>query len=291
MSLSQPRVTFGVHSLTAFKRSDGMPYGEMMRVLQGSTFNLEGEDIELKGGSNNFSWAVEQGDISASLEFSVSEYPNWLFEVFGGKAPNQGSPEASGNASALANKLGSSMVAATGLISTITVAAAADLKFGKYVVRATAADAFKVYALSNVDFGRGTSLDFVDNSLEIASFTGVVGSGSTHTIAALGITFTTGASATAFNSGDTAIFELRPVNTLNRIVKIGGIADVFPEFSAVLYMQKRASGAVLEAEVYKLKASGLSLGAERKAFGQNEYSALASYDAAEDAIFRVREVE
>jgi hypothetical protein len=262
-----------------------------MRVLQGSTFNLEGSDVELFGGSNNFSWAVEQGDINASFEFSVSEYPNWLFEVFGGKAPTVGTAEASGNITTLTNKSGSSMVGAAGLLGTITASTPANLKFGKYVVQATAADAFKVYGLSDVDFGRGAALDFTNDTMELAEFTSVVGSGSTHVVAGLGITFTTGASAAAFVSGDTAIFEIRPVNTFNRSVKIGGISDTFPEFSAVLYLQKRASGAVIQCDVYKLKASGLSIGAERKAFSQNDYTALASYDSQENAVFEFKEVE
>ena len=291
MPLTQPRVTFGVHSFTAYKRADGMPYGPQLRVLQGSTFNLEGNNVELFGGSNRFAWAVEEGDTNASFEFSVSEYPSWLFEVFGGKAPTVGAAETSGNVSAVANKKGASMVAATGLLPTVTVANAVNLKFGKYVVQATAANAFKVYALSDVDFGRGASLDFTNDSMEIAAFTSVVGSGSTHSITGLGITFTTGASPAAFATGDTAVFEIRPVNTLNREVKIGGIADSLPEFSAVLYLQKRATGAVFECEVYRLKGSGISLGAERKAFGQNDYSALASYDSVENAVCKIREVE
>jgi hypothetical protein len=291
MSLSQPRVAFGVHSFTAYKRSNGLPYGPQMRVLNGSTFNLEGSDVELFGGSNNFSWAVEQGDINASFEFSVSEYPNWLFEVFGGKAPTVGTAEVSGNVSAITAKNGSSIVAATGLLSTVTVSTAANLKFGKYAIEATASNAFKVYALSNVDFGRGAALDFTSDTMEIAAFTGVAGSGSTHVIANLGITFTTGASAAAFVSGDTATFEIRPVNTFNRSVKIGGISDVFPEFSAVLYLQKRASGAVIQCDVFKLKASGLTIGAERKTFSQNDYTALASYDSAQNAVFEFKEVE
>jgi len=291
MSLSQPRAIFGVHSFTAYKRTDGMPYGPQLRVLQGSTFNLEGSNIELFGGSNKFSWAIEEGDTNASFEFSVSEYPNWLFEVFGGKAPTVGSAELSGNVSTPVNKQGTTVISAAGLLPTITVATAENLKFGKYVVRAMAADAFKVFVMSDVDFSRGAPLQITNDTMEVGSFTAVAGSGSTHTIAELGLTFTTGASPAAFITGDTATFEVRPVNTFNREVKIGGIADILPEFSAVLYLQKRASGSVFECEVYKLKGSGLSIGAERKAFGQNDYTALASYDSVENGICKIREVE
>src|SRR5690606_36245848 len=135
-----------------------------------------------------------------------------------------------------------------------------------------------------------TALDFTDDTMEVAAFTSVAGSGSTHSITNLGITFTAGASAASLTVGDTATFEIRPVNTFNRVVKIGGIADLLPEFSAVLYLQKRANGAVFEATVYRLKGSGLSLGAERKAFGQNDYSADAFYDSAENALCSIREV-
>lgn len=289
MSLSQPRSIFGVHSISPYNRTTGIPYGEA-RVVQGSTFTLEGDTVELRGGSNRNAWAIEDGDIKAELAFSVSEYPNWLFELFGGKAPTSGSPEASGDISDLANKKGTSLVAATGFLATITTTTAANLKFGKYVIKATGPAACTVYALSDVDFGRGASLDFLSDDLSIATFTGV-GSGSTHLIAGLGITLTAGASAGAFVTGDTATFEIRPINTFNREVKIGGIADTFPEFGCVAYAQKSGSGAVFEIEAYKCKAIGLGLGAERKQFGASDYTAKLAYDSVENALCRIREVE
>ncbi len=289
MSLSQPRSIFGVHSISPYSRTTGIPYGEA-RVVQGSTFTLEGDTIELRGGSNRNAWAIEDGDIKAELAFSVSEYPNWLFELFGGKAPTQGTAEASGNVSTLTDKYGTTVVGATGLLGTITVTTAANLKFGKYVVKATGAAAISVYALSDVDFGRGAALDFTDDTLLIATFTGV-GTGSTHLITALGVTLTAGASAGAMTTGDTATFEIRPINTFNREVKIGGLSDVYPEFGCVAYAQKSGSGAVFEIEAYKCKAIGLGLGAERKQFGASDYTAKLAYDSVENALCRIREIE
>jgi hypothetical protein len=290
MPLSQPSVVFGVHSFTPTSREDGMPYGPEARVLQGSTFNLSGDTIELFGGSNKYSWAIEDGDVTAELSFSVSEYPNWLFLLFGGKAPTVNAAEASGFVSPVENKKGSSVVAATGLLAAATTTTAANLKSGKYVVRATAADAFKVYALSDVDFGRGAALDFLDDTMEIAAFTGVAGEGSTHEIVGLGITLVTGASAAAFVEGDTAEFTVRAINAKSRSVVIGGAADTSPEFAAVLYAQKSGLGAVFEIEVFRLKALGLSLGAERKAYSQNDYTAKAAYDSIKNGVCRVTEV-
>lgn len=289
MGLSKQRAVFGVHSFTPYKRTDGLPYGIAL-VVQSGQFKLEGETVELKGGSNKYPWQIEDGDSSAELSFTVSEYPNWLFEVFGGKAPTQGAAEASGNASALTDKFGTSVVAAAGLLGTVTVSTAADLKMGKYVVKATAADAFKVYCLSNVDFSRGTDTTYIDDTLEIFSKTGATANEAI-AITGYGITLTMGASAPGMTAGDTATFEIRPINTVNRYVKIGGIADTAPEFSAVIYSEKNGAGAVFEIEVYRMKANGLGLGAERKAFAEQEYTAKASYDSVEDAICRIREVE
>ncbi len=291
MALSKPRTIFGVHSVTPYSRTTKIPYGEA-QVLQGSTFAMEGNTISLLGGSNKFSWQIEDGDIDATLSFTVSEYPNWLFELFGGKAPTQGTAETSGNISAVVDYSGTSVVAATGIASVTAIPStgAPNLKFGKYTIEATAADAFKVYASSDADFGRGTDGSFLDDSLAIFSQTGAT-TGSTYDITAFGLRITMGASATAMVAGDTAIFEVRPINTFNRSVRIGGIADTFPEFGCLIYAQKSGSGALFEIDAFKMKAIGMNLGADRKAFGQSEYSAKASYDQTLNGICDIREVE
>ena len=291
MGLSQPKTIFGIHSMTPYDRESLKPYGTA-RVLQGSTLTLEGETVELFGGSNKFAWAIEDGDFTtAEIAFTMSEYPNWLFQLFGGKAPTQRSAEQEGDVSDLENKKGTSIVGAEGLLAAVTVDTAANLKTGSYVIVADAADAFSVYAMSDVDFGRGAELDFIDDSLKIAEFTDVAGLGSTHAIVGLGITLTTGASAADFTVGDSATFEVRAINQESRDVVIGGIADVFPEFGAFLYAQKSGSGQIFEIEAFKAKALGLGLGAERKQFGENDYTATLTYDASKNGILRIREVK
>ena len=292
MGQTQPKTVFGIHSMTFYDRESFKPYGPSARVLQGSTLTLEGEIVELFGGSNKFAWALEDGDFTtAEIAFTMSEYPSWIFQLFGGKAPEERGPESNGDVSDLENKKGSSVVGAEGLLASVTVDSASNLKTGFFVIVADDTDAFSVYAMSDVDFGRGDSLDFIDDSLKIAEFTGVAGEGSTHSIPALGIEFVTGASSTAFEVGDSAVFEIRAINQESRDVVIGGIADVFPEFGAFLYAQKSGSGQIFEIEAFKCKALGLSLGAERKQFGENDYSANLSYDASRNGIIRVREVK
>lgn len=288
MSLSKPRTIFGVHSVTPYNRSTGLPYG-MARVLQGSTLTLEGETVKLMGGSNKFAWASEDGDINASLSFTMSEYPNWLYELFTGATVTQGTAEASGNVASFANKNGTTVVAAAGLVAP-TVSTASDLKFGKYVLKATSSTEVKLYALSDADFARGTNGEFLDDDLLIDTWSGVAASG-THVVVGYGLTLNAGGSATALTPGDTAVFDVRPVNTFNRTVKIGGIADSAPEFGCIVMAQKSAGGALFEIDLFKCKSIGFSLGADRKTFAQTEKTVDALYDSEKDGVFTLREVE
>lgn len=289
MALKKPRTIFGVHSITPYNRTTGLPYG-MARVLQGSTLSMEGDTIKLLGGSNKNAWASEDGDTNTSLAFTMSEYPNWMIELFTGASVTEGSAEASGNVSALTDKNGSSVVAAAGLLSSITVTTASDLKFGKFIVKATSTDAVSIYALSDADFSRGTDAVFTDDTLLIDTWTGIT-SGATHLVPGFGITLTAGASAPAMTSGDTAIFDVRPVNTFNRTVKVGGIADSAPEFGCIVMAQKSGSGALFEIDLFKCKSIGITLGAERKTFAQSEKTIDALYDSEKDGVYNIREVE
>ncbi len=288
MALKKPRTIFGVHSITPYNRQTGLPYG-MARVLQGSTLTLEGDTVKLMGGSNKFAWQSEDGDINASLAFTMSEYPNWLFELFTGATVSQGTSEASGNIANFANKKGTSVMAAAGLIAP-TITTVGDAKFGKYVLKAVSSTKVELYALSDADFSRGTDGEFLDDSLKIAEWDSI-STGATHVVSGYGLTLTAGGSATALVTGDTATFDVRPVNTFNRTVKIGGIADSAPEFGCIVMAQKQGSGALFEIDLFKCKSIGFVLGADRKVFAQSEKNVDALYDSEKDGVFTIREVE
>lgn len=290
MALSQPTPIFGIHSITPYNRVTKKPYG-IAQVVQSGSITFSGEVIQLRGGSNRYAWAAEGGDIEATLAFSISEYPDWLFTLFGGKAPTVGSAESSGNVSTPANVVGTTVVSGTtGITSTPTVDDATKLKFGTYVIVADAADGITVYCSSDVDFGRGGGAAYVDDSLKIASFT-TIGDGATLALTDFGFSLTSG-SAVAMNPGDTATFTIRPVNSANRQVKIGGISDVFPEFGCWVYAEKQGTDIVQEIEVFRAKVGGgLALGAERKAYANQEYSATLLYDSTENAVLAYEEIK
>jgi hypothetical protein len=243
----------------------------------------------LYGGSNKYPFASEDGEISAEMSLKVGQMEDFMFELFLGKAPSANSVEASGNVSTLTNKYGSSMVAATGLLGTITVLSAANLKFGKYVIKATGSAAFDVFHSSDIDHARGTDASYSADDLKVAAVTGVA-TGVGSDVTSLGLTFTGGASATAFVTGDTATFEVRPINTKSATARIGAAADVFPEFGAIIMAQKRSSDELFEVDAFRCKASGMPIQFEHFTWNKPEVKAKLLYDSAKDGVFDIRSV-
>lgn len=289
MGLSNPIAIYGVHSVSPYRRTTGAFYGTL-KVLDSSSIALNGEQNELRGGSNRHAFASEDGAITSEMSLKVGQMEDFLFELFLGKAPTSLSAEASGNVSTLTNKYGTSMVAATGLLGTITASTAANLKFGKYVIVAVSSTAFDVFMSTDIDHSRGTDTSYSTDLLKVAAVTGVA-TGAGSAVAALGLTFTGGASATAFVTGDSATFEVRPINTGGATVRVGAAADIFPEFGCIVMAQARSNGELFEIDAFKCKGSGMPLGFEAMAWSKPELKAKVLYDSVKDGIFDMRRVK
>ena len=291
MALSQPRSFFGVHSVSPYNRSTGEFYG-ILKVLGGSSISLSGENIELLGGSSKYAWAVEDGKIDSELSLKTREYPDFLFELFLGKAPTAGSAEAAGNASTVTNKYGTSVVnATTGITSTLTVGTAADLKFGKYVIKAASTTTVDVYFSSDEDLARGTNGTYQSDLLKITASPLTVTAATPTAITGFGISFTGGSGTIGLTAGDTATFQVRPINTKYMTVTIGSASDtVFPEFGCIVMSQKRGSGEMFEIDAVRCKGSGLPVGFNEKAWSEAEIKAKCLYDSSQDAVLIIRHV-
>lgn len=288
---SDPRIIFGVHSFTPYNYDTGLPYGTI-QVLGGSSFALNGELATLNAGSAKYPWAVEETTISAELSIRPKEYPDFLFELFLGKAPTSNAAEASGNASSLSNKNGSSVQEATTGIASVSVKSGSetDLKFSKYVVKAASATSVDVYAMSNVDFARGTDKEFEDDALKITASPLTITTSSAVEIPGFGLELTGGSGTIGMTEGDTATFEVRPINDKSMEVKIGGTADVFPNFGAIVVAQKRGNEELTELDIFKLKAVGLPFNLEENTFSEAEITAQAFYDSSQGGVFKMRHV-
>lgn len=290
MALSAPRVVYGIHSATFYNPKTGLPYGTA-RVLGNGTFTMEGETIELRGGSNRFPWSIQDGNINASIELTTKEYPDFLMELFLGKKPNAVLADASGDVVDFINKFGSSVKSASNGISAIAplTGSEANLKFTKYVIKALSANTIDIYAMSNIDFNRGTDADFQDDLLKITSAPITIAVGS-NPLAGFGLDLT-GVGVPAFVIGDTATFEILPIHSGAMDVVVGGLSDIFPEFGVVLVTQQLGSQEMFEIDVFKCKAIGLNLGAQEKAFSETPVSAKAFFDADKGGICKIRAIK
>lgn len=284
MARSEPRQIFGVHGCTPYSRSTGLPYGEL-RVVKGSSLSLSSELIDNLGGSSRYPWASEEGAITSELSLNVGELPDFLYELFLGTAPTANSAETSGSISTLTDKNGTSIQDNTNGIASVHLlsGSAANLKFGSYVIRAVTASTFDVYYLSSIDAARGTNITILTDSMIVASAVGFTAS--VASVPALGLAWAQ-VGTPAFTVGDTATFEVRPVNTGSSRVRIGGLADtIFPEWGALCYAQKRGNQEMVEFDLFRVKGAGMPIPLEMGAFAAFELKAKCLYDSDKDGIF------
>lgn len=292
MALSQPRSIFGIHSVAPYSRTDGTSYG-ILKVLEDSSLQLQGKLVSLMGGSSKYPWAVEEGEINAQVSLKVSEYPDFLFTLFLGQSPTSSGVSATGSVSALVNKQGTSLMNATTGIASIAITAstgAANLKFGKYVVKVVSATTVDVYISSDADFARGSSaLSYQDDTLKItATALTITTTGGITVIPNTGLQFVGGSGTIGMTTGDTATFSVLPPSTKSMTVNVGAVASVFPEFGMIAMAKKKGTGELFELDIYRCKGQGLPIGMAMNAFGKTDIKIDAFYDSAQDGVFGIR---
>jgi len=292
MGQSAPRVHYGIHSASPYRRDSGVPYGEL-RIVGGSTLAVSGELNKLNGGSSKFPWSIEDGLMTAEMTLKIKEFPDFVKELFAGKAPTANASESGGAVSAaLANKKGTSAVAATGL-TTVTIGAdPTKIKFGKYVVEVASATTVDVYLLSDVDINRGSDTDdFIDDTLKIAAGLTITMGGTTALPGDFNLDLNGGGGTIAMVVGDTATFEIRPPNSGSTDVLVGGRNDKLPEFGILIVAEKLANGEMVELDVFRCRGTGLPHQFDEKTFAEAEIPVEAMYDSARNAVYSMRTVK
>lgn len=277
MAQSAPRTIFGIHSFTPYNKATGEFYGEV-KVLGGSEFSLSGEVIELLGGSSKYAWKVADGRITAEVNLTAREYPDAFFELLMGKQLTK-SVISGAETSGLANVNGTSAFSAVTGVASITVSTAANVRSGKYLIKATGATTATLHIASGID-----GVTVLDDTMKVADIDLTSGDA---VIADLGLTFVAG-SAVAFVTGDTATFEAVSSNSTAKASAVfGGTADVYPEFGAIVYAQKQGSNELVELDIFSLKAIGMPINMGEGAFSEYSVTMKASYDAAKAGVFKM----
>lgn len=291
MSFGYNRINYGIHSICAFRISDGLPYG-ILKVLGGGTLTLSSEFEEMFGGSNKNAWAVESKTISTEWTASVKTMPDFMFELFLGASVNAEAASATGTVDSLKAIEGTSTVdAVTGVAGVAGKAGSeADLKDGIYVGVAVSATTFDVYALTDIEFkklGAVNTLSYLDEALKITATPLTLANGAAVEIVGLGVELT-GGSAVAMVIGDTFRFNVRSAHSGLSTIDIGSGSTIFPEHRQLCLSQKRANGDTFELELYKVVGGGMPIPMEEQAFSIPELSMKLVYDECEDKVATIR---
>lgn len=289
MALSNPRIIFGIHSISPYNRVTKMPYG-ILKVIGSANLALSSDIEQLFAGSNKFAWAAEAKTVNSELTAKVKAYPGFLFELFLGASVTDAGVDSSGAVSTPVAGTGALINATTGLASIIVIPStgAANLKFGKYVLKATSSTAVKLYSLTDIDMARGTDGSYVDDTLEVSGPHTVSDTGGTTDITAYGLRLTGGSGTVALTIGDTIKFEVKPPSASSSAIVVGSSTATFPSFGALLMAQKRATGELFEVDALNCLASGLPIALEEQAFSQPEIKMQCLYDSTNDAVFKIR---
>ena len=290
MSLADPRIIYGIHSISPYSRTTGLPYG-ILKVIGSANLALSSDLEQLFAGSNKYAWAAENKTVSTELTAKVKAYPGFLFSLFLGAAVTDVGVDTAGTVSTLTNKYGTSLVAATGIASiAVKAAQKANLKFGKYLLKVLTSTTVGLYLLSDIDISRGTDVVFTDDTLLVTLTIATITTGGTIAMDNVGLELTGGAGTIGMTVGDTATFEVLPPSTKSSSIVVGASTDTFPAFGALLLSQKRATGEMFEIDAHNCVGGGLPINMEENAFSQPELKMTCLYDSSLNRVFTIRHI-
>lgn len=290
MSLSNPRIIFGVYSISPYHRDTKLPYG-ILKVVGSAHLALSSSIDELFGGANRFSWAAEAKQIKTELTAKVKAYPGFLFQLFLGASVTDTGVDSSGTVSALVNAKGTSAFNSTTGIASIAVksAAKADLKFGKYTLSVLTSTTVALYLQSDIDIKRGTAESYLDDTLSVVATLTIVASTGTD-ITGFGLTLTGGSGTIGMTVGDTCTFEVKPLSTSSSLIVVGSNPTDLPAFGAIMLAQKRATGEMFEIDAHNVIGVGLPIPLAEFAYSEAELKATCVYDSVLDRVFTIRHI-
>jgi hypothetical protein len=248
MPIPKPRDFYGLKYLVLYDLLTRAPH-VLLRVVSEMAYESTQDRVPLQGGDSEAPWDVEYSQPDPTMTCTVREYPIELYQVVETTTISTNAAESNGSASGLANVQGTSVFDGSNGVSAVAVKTAekANLKFGKYVFKATAAQTLEVYVLgvaSGFDNIKALFVTSVDCS-----------SSGTVDIDSLGITLTVTGTA-AFTTGDTAVVDIRPENLGSESVIVGK-GTVPSEFGLMCIFPKKTDGVLHYIDVFRCSARGM----------------------------------
>jgi hypothetical protein len=284
---------FGMHSIAPYRRSDGLPYG-ILKVVGGGNLELNGEFQDLFGGSSKYAYASEPSQIASQVTANLKSFEDFAMELFLGASVTTRAAAANGEVVNLANKNGTSAFDATTGVASVAITSGdeADAKFGRYVGKVVTSTTMDVYALTDIDFARGTDATYENDALKItASPITIPGTGGTVAIADYGLEFTGGSGSISMTADDTLIFDVYPAHSGVSTIKVGSATSEFPAFGAFMQAAKRGSGEIFEIHAYNVQGGGMPIPLQEKQWAITDVVLKLLRDEAQDGVFEITAID
>lgn len=260
--LNEPIRLFGTKEVALFDRRTGKPFG-LSKWIDQQNIDATRDTIKLMTGAYGAPVKAISGDGEHSLSITFSHFDSWMCYPLFGVDPTEFASSANPTVGPKENISGVSLNGTTVAASTTN---AANAKFGRYIVIATATAKVNIYGLSSVDFNRGTKVDFIDNSLKLLATDITVTTGGVE-VPSLGIKLTAGATP-AYVTGDSFIFSVRPAISEGYLMKINSLKSA-PEVGLV-FTSEEDNGLMNIITYPRVVAQGPTLNFARKDFNKPE---------------------
>ena len=280
MAIEKVRDFYGLKYLIPYNITTRKPYC-VLRVVGEVSFENEIEAVELLGGHSNAPWDIEYGQPSPALSGTVREYPAELFPILEAATVTENAAEASGSISNVTNHQGTSIYKSPGITNvTVHPSYLSNLKFGEYVLVATATQTLSLYIKGNVDA-------FEDIECLVASGISTTTTGSVQ-LTDYGITLTV-TGAPAYTTGDTMAFNVRPVNTGSTKILVGS-GEEPSNFGLICVFPRKTDGVLHYIDIFNVAGRGMpwkGVSREFSEFSINWKPAVRSSDGAVYELVRV----
>lgn len=277
MTIEKVRDFFGVKYLIPYNIATRKPL-VVLRVIQEVNYESSVEQIPLLGGHTDAPWDVEFGQATPTMTGTLREYPAELFEILETVTVTENAAEAAGSINNKTNHQGTSIFKSPG-ISNVTAnpAQLANLVFGEYVLRATAAQTLELYI-------NGLTDEFENIEGLFVTTISTTTAGSVQVDAA-GIVLTIVGSP-AYTVGDTMAFDVRPVNTGSTEILVG--SGTAPEnFGVRCIFPAKADGVLHYIDVFNVYGRGMPWRAVSREWSEFDINWAPAVRSSDNAVYKL----
>ena len=278
MSIPKVRDFFGIKYLILYNITTKVPFC-VLRAIGEINFDNSQDAVSLLGGHTEAPYDVEYGQPDPTMTGTVREYPAELFQALETQTTTENSAESGGALDASpTNAQGTSIINDTNGIATVAITTAADLIFGRYVLKATDTQTLDLYIAGLED-------SFEDISGKVNSSSISTTTAGTVAIAGKGISLTV-VGTPNYTIGDTAYVDIRPINTGSTKV-IVGTGTVPSNFGVRCVFPRKTDGVLHYIDVFNVSGRGMPWKGVSREFSEFEINLKPLARSSDGAVYEL----